>query len=307
MEIFAYAGGVMTQVIIMLLLIVVGFILARTRLVNDMGVDQMVNILFYAVTPVMIIDSFCRVEFTADAALSLAVMAGCAFAAHLVGILLSWVVFRKWGGNGRSVLQCSSIFSNCGFMSLPLAEGLLGANGVFLVSVYVAVHNLLIWTVGLRFFTGGKMSVKKALLNPGVIGILIGLPIFFFSVSLPGAVSGALTHIANLNTPLAMVVIGCYLAAASLRPEAGDSRLWAAIGLRLAAVPLICLGAFRLCGITGDLLTACMIPVSAPAAANVVMFAAKFGGDTRLASRMVPISTIVSIATIPVMLTLARL
>ena len=171
----------------------------------------------------------------------------------------------------------------------------------------MAVHNLLIWTVGLRFFTGGKMSLKKAVLNPGVIGLLLGLPVFFFGIPLPGALAGGLGHIANLNTPLAMLVIGCYLAAASLRPEKGDGRMWTAIALRLAAVPLVCLLGFRLCGLTGDLLTACMIPASAPVAANVVMFAAKFGGDARLASRVIPISTIVSILTIPLLLTLARL
>lgn len=307
MEILSYAGSVVTQVVVMLLLILTGFLLARTKLVDDKGTDQLVNILFYAATPVVIIDSFCRVEFTPSAARSLLVMTGCAFAAHLIGILLSWPVFRKWGGDGRSVLRASSVFSNCGFMSLPLAQGLLGPNGVFLVSVYVAVHNLLIWTVGLRFFTGGKMSLKKAVLNPGVVGILIGLPLFFLGVRLPEALAGGLTHIANLNTPLAMLVIGCYLSAASLRPEQGDAKMWTAMVLRLLAVPLLCLAAFRLCGLSGDLLTACMIPASAPVAANVVMFAAKFGGDARLASRIIPISTIVSIATIPVMLTLARL
>ena len=83
--------------------------------------------------------------------------------------------------------------------------------------------------------------------------------------------------------------------------------MWAAIGLRLAAVPLICYGFFRLCGLSGDMLLACMIPASAPAAANVVMFAAKFGGDARLASRIVPLSTVVSILTIPLLLTLSHL
>ncbi|MCI8360717.1 MAG: AEC family transporter [Clostridiales bacterium] len=307
MELLSYAGSVATQVAVMLLLILTGFILARAKLVDDKGTDQLVNVLFYAVTPVVIVDSFLRVEFTPAAALSLLVMAGCAVMAHAAGILLSWLVFRRWGGDGRSVLRASSVFSNCGFMSLPLAQGLLGPSGVFLVSVYVAVHNLLIWTVGLRFFTGGKMSVKKAVLNPGVIGVLVGLPLFFSGLGLPAALTGGLTHIANLNTPLAMLVIGCYLAAASLRPEKGDGRMWTAMALRLLAVPLLCLAAFKLCGLSGDLLTACMIPASAPVAANVVMFAAKFGGDARLASRIIPISTVVSILTIPLMLTLAML
>ncbi len=307
MEILAYAGSVVNQVVIMLLLIITGYILCRTGLVKETGVDQIVNILFYAVTPVVIIDSFCQVTFTLDMAKSLGIMALCAFGAHAAGLLLGWIWFRKWGGNARSVLRTSTAFSNCGFMSLPLADGLLGAEGVFLVSVYVAVHNLLIWTVGLRLFTGGKMSVKKAVLNPGVIGLLIGLFIFFLGIPLPGALTGALTHVSNLNTPLAMVVIGSYLAAASLRPEKGDGKMWTAIGLRLAAIPLICLGAFKLCGLTGDMLLCCMIPVSAPVAANVVMFAAKFGGDARLASRIVPLSTVVSILTIPLLLTLSHL
>lgn len=307
MEILAYAGSVVNQVVIMLLLIITGYILCRTGLVKEAGVDSMVNILFYAVTPVVIIDSFCRVEFTPAMAKSLGIMVLCAFLSHIIGLLLGWICFRKWGGDARSVLRTAVAFSNCGFMSLPLADGLLGAEGVFLVSVYVAVYNLLIWTVGLRFFTGGKMSVKKAVLNPGVIGLLIGLPIFFLDIPLPGALTGALTHVSNLNTPLAMVVIGSYLAAVSLRPEKGDGKMWAAIGLRLAAVPLICYGFFRLCGLSGDMLLACMIPASAPAAANVVMFAAKFGGDARLASRIVPLSTVVSILTIPLLLTLSHL
>ena len=115
-----------------------------------------------------------------------------------------------------------------------------------------------------------------------------------------------MTHLANLNAPVAMIVIGYYLCRASWKPSPEDASLFAAIALRILAVPLIAMGGLRLLGVTGDLLTACAIPACAPVAAMVMMFVYKFGGNTDAASKMVALAHLLSIVTIPLMLTLCK-
>lgn len=307
MEILLYAGEVARQVAVLFLLIAAGFALSKYKLVDERGADQFVNLLFYAVTPAVILYSFQSVDFSPETSLSLLIMAGGALLAHLAGVLVAFLVFFKRKGAGGALYRTSVIFSNCGFMSLPLADALLGAKGVFLVSVYVAVNNLIIWTVGVKMFSPGRISVKKALFNPGVVGILLGLPLFLLRIHLPDTILSAVGHLSNLNTPVAMLIIGFYLANASLKFEKGDGAMWIAVACRLCAVPSICLLLFWIFGIPGDILTALMIPASAPVAAIVMMFTSKFDGDTHTASRIVPISTLVSIFTMPVLLSLAKL
>lgn len=306
MDVLSFTAQVAVQVFILFLLILTGVLLCKFKLLDSKGTTYLVNILFYAVTPVLIINSFGQVEFTAQSATGLLVVSICAVLAHAMGLVVGLLVFRKQGDK-TALLATSVIFANCGFMSLPLAEALFKSQGVFLVSAYVAVNNLIIWTLGVRMFTGDKMSLKKAFINPGMIGILIGLPIFLLGIQLPKPIEGAFTHISNLNTPLAMIIIGGYLAQASLRFQKGDGQMWLTFLCRLIVVPILCLLLFYVMGVSGTTLTAVMIPVSAPTAASVMMFTAKFGGDTRLASRIVPIGTLLSIITMPLILTLAEL
>lgn len=307
MDVLSYAGQVASQVAIMLLLIISGLVASKLKWISENGVSQMINILFYLVTPAVIINSFLSVEYSSDRLVSLAVMAGCAILIHTIGIVVSWIFYRKEEVSKKSVLRCTVIFSNCGFMCLPLAAALFGDIGVFYVSVYVVMHNVLIWTVGVSLFEKGAMSIKKALINPGTIGVIIGLPLFIFDVPVPEILSGTVGSLASLNTPMAMIVLGFYLSCTAPRIQKGDGKLLFCMLLRLLAVPAIGLLLLWLLPIPADVFAACMLPACAPAASNVTMFASKFGGDVDSASRMVSVSTLLSILTIPLFMTLAQL
>lgn len=307
----SFAGSVTVQVGILFVLILVGLVLFKTKLINNAGMKQIIDILFYAVTPCVVIDSFVNVDFSVQAAAELGIAAAFAAVTTAVGYLFAFIFFRKTKGNRRGVLWYATIYSNCGFFSIPLTKAVLGDKGVFLVSVFVAVFTAFVWTVGLRLFSPEhKMSFVKAFINPGMIGIIIGLPLFFFSVKLPAIIGTPVSMLSELNTPLAMIVTGGYLATASLSPKKGDGQMWLSIALRMCIIPLVTLCVFRLCGLhnySRDALVALMIPAAAPAAANTIMFTGKYGGDIELASRIVPISTLVSIVTVPLLLILAKL
>ncbi len=306
-EFLSYAGTVGIQVLILFLMISVGFTITKTKLLNADGAAQFTNLLLYIVTPCVIISSFESMEFSSKTINELLIAAGCAIFTHIIGFVIGFALFGRNDTKVRSPLICTCALSNCGFMGIPMAAALLGSQGVFLASVYIAVFNIFSWTVGYGLFTGGKLNLKKALINPGVIGTLIGLLIFFLKLNLPYPITSAVNYIAGVNSPLAMAVIGYYLASAPLKFEKGDEKMFLAMAMRLIAIPLICFGTFKLIGINGNLIFACIIPATAPCAAMVMMFSAKFDADTKLSSKGLSYSHLFSVVTMPLLLTLCQM
>ena len=150
-----------------------------------------------------------------------------------------------------------------------------------------------------------KFDLKRLVLNPGVISVLIGAPLFVLGVKLPMVMQKTLDHISNLNTPLAMLFLGTYIANTDLKSMFKDGRNYLVVLLKLIVLPAVMFGIFRLCGISGALLTALVISASAPSANNTVMFAAKYDKDTGIASKIVALCSLFCIMTIPVMIALA--
>ncbi len=302
------AGIIAGQVFVLYLLIGVGAVCRKTGMINEQTTNQMTSIVLIVVTPCLIISSF-QVDFDQELAFGLLISAVSAVLSHVVGILLSAVVFRRSPDAQKRVLRFGSIYSNCGFMSFPLLSAVLGPTGVFYGSAYLAVFNIMQWTHGLIVMTGDKsrISLKKVLLNPGVIGTAVALPFFFFSIRIPELPMQAIDLIASLNTPLAMIIIGSHIASSSLKKALTSRSAYVVGAVRLIAVPLVMLGLLMLCPLSSEVRTACLISASAPAAATTVLFAAAHNQDSDLASRVVAITTTLSIITMPVMITLSSL
>ena len=122
---------VSTQVLILFAMIAIGFVLSRCRLVSEQGVGGMTNTLLWAVTPCLIIETFSR-SFDPELALSLGIFALAAALGTALAALLSTVLFRRFGKDS-AIMTFAGTFSNCGFMGLPLAQALFGAEGVMLL------------------------------------------------------------------------------------------------------------------------------------------------------------------------------
>lgn len=308
-NILSYFFGITVQVGILFVLIAVGVIIAKLKVVTKTGVDQIVDILLYAVTPCLIVNSFLSVEFNADTVTELLIAAGCAVITHIIGILFALVFLKTKPDAMKSVYRFGVVFSNGGFMSLPLASAIIGEKGVVLVSMYVIVFNIMTWTYGVSLFKSEQKASKlKILINPGTIGVIIGLPLFLMSLHMPEIIAKPLEYMSSLNTPLAMLVTGYFLLSANIKSGMTDIKMWLASALRLIAVPLCCVLLFKYAfGLSGNLLISCIIPACAPTAVNTMMLSAKFGGDTALASRLLSVTTVLSIITMPLMLMIAQM
>ena len=300
-------SNIALQVAILFIMVLLGFVLGRTKMVETSAAKSITNILLYVVTPCVIIKSFWEREFSVKDFKKLLLSFLLAALSHLIFIALSNIFIKDKDQKNQRVLRFGAIFSNCGFMSIPLQQAILGGEGVFYGASYVAIFNLFAWTYGVSLMKGSKKSLlsKKAFLNPGVIAFTIGLILFVSSVPAPKIFFETLSYIGALNTPLPMMLIGLYLSNSRFIGNLKNRMFLFSSALRLVIMPLITLGIFWLCGIRGALLISLSISVSAPVAVNTSMFAERFGNNTSLSASMVSFTTLLSLITMPLIVILA--
>lgn len=298
------------QVGILFVLIAVGFALTKANLLEKKSTMGLANLILYITTPTIVIKSFLTTEFNKQTIIKLGIAIGCAVVSHVIGILLSFII-REKDKDTEVVWRFGTIFSNAGYMAIPLTQAVLGEEGVFYASGYVIVFNVIQWTYGISIYNKESTSKLKVLINPGTIAVAIGLPLFFLGVNfdvLPSVISTPINHIANLNAPLAMFVAGYYVAISPLSKGLSNLRLWLSIFLRNFAVPLIALVLFKyVFGLEGILLSSCVLSASAPVAFNTIVLASKFDRDADSSLRLVAFSTLFSIISMPIVLAVVPL
>ena len=298
------------QVFVLFALMAVGYACNRRRLLDERAVKGLAEVLMQLVTPCLIVHVFQR-PYESRLLAGLGWAFALAVGAHVLGIVAAHLV-RPRDGACRSVLRYAVIFSNAGFMGLPLEQALLGDMGVFYGAVYVVVFNLLCWSYGLVVMCGSLRDVRlrSLFVNPGTVGIACGLPLFLLSVRLPPMVGLPVKMLADVNTPLAMIVIGWYLAAADFRPLLRTGAAYLAVVLRLGAIPLAVLGGLYgvsrfAAGLDRTMLLAIVASASAPSAALTTMLATRYGRDIPVSVGVVAGTTLLSAATMPAVVGLA--
>ena len=298
------------QVAILYVLVAVGAIADKVGIYTEKVAKSCTDLLFYIITPAVIIQSFCSLEYNPDTVKGLFIAIACGFVLHIVSAAISSLVFNKTNPDEGCIYKYSCAYGNCGYMALPLAGAVLGDEGVFYCSAVIISFQIFSFTHGIYTINKGgekvKFDVKKLFINPGVISVIIGLPLFLLSVKLPSIIASPMNYIASLNTPVAMLIFGTYIANTNFKTIFKNWRIFAVALVKLIILPLILLAAFRLVGISGTLLVALSISAGAPTANNTVMFAAKYDRNTGLASQTVAVVSFISIITLPVMIALAQ-
>ena len=296
------------QVLSLFMMIAVGFALGKTRLMTENATAAVSNIVLYVATPATIVQAFMGESRSAEKTLNLAIVAVFSILAHVIGIFVAKLLIKNKNVDTAVMLRYGVIFSNCGYMSFPLQKAILGDIGIFYGAVYVAVFNITMWTYGIAMLGRDKnFSLPKALLNPSVLATGVSMVLYLTQLRLPMVVGSALGALANLNTPLPMIIIGYYLSTSNLLSALTDKRIYPATALRLIVMPAIMLGLILICGVRGVPLIACTVAASAPIAAAGTMLSIKFGRDTLCSVNQVTLSTLLSIISMPLFVAIAQL
>lgn len=298
---------VMERVFTLFLMIGAGFACGRLGAVTSRGARQLTSILFYIVTPAMIIFSL-QSMIGKVSLINLLSAGGLGVLCMTVGILVSYGIFRKKVNERKKVLRFAAAYSNCGFMGLPLAQAVLGQAGAAYASMFIVIFNFFVWTHGYCSMSGSrKVNWGRVLINPGLVGLVVGLPLFALSFRLPDVLLVPLDAFSAMNTPLAMIVIGTYISRVNLKELFSDPDLYALSAFRLLLIPLVCFAVMLPLHADPVVATSALILSAAPSGANTVMFAAQFGGDAKLASKSVALTTLLSMLTMPLLIVLAGL
>ncbi len=305
-----------TQVAILFILIAVGFFFSRREIITQNVINGMTRVLFDVVTPCIIISSF-QIDKTDDNLKELLIFAAATVVYFIVAIAFSYIFYlKKSDPKETAVKRICSIYSNCGFMGFPLLMALssiVGANGVFLGSVYITVNNFFIFTQGVLIYPpkdGNKPKFKdnlKKLLSPAVFGVFIGLMLFVFSVKLPEIIAKPVEYLGSMNTPLAMLLIGAMIEKSDWKHIFTDKRVYFTTACRNLIMPLLCLGVLALFELNSTVFITLLVITACPVAGNCVIFTDLYGGDRDLCSKVFTLSTLSSALTLPLVLTLASL
>jgi len=313
------------QVGVLFVLMTVGFLCNRRRLMNAVAIKGVTELLMLIVTPCVIIHSFIQQKFSPSLLGDLGWALAMAVFAHVIGSAIAFICLHDRDARRVGVLRFAVIFSNAGFMGLPLEYAILGADGVFFGAMYVVVFNLVCWTWGVAVMCRGTKvtNLRAILVNPGTVGVALGLPFFLFSMNPPEVVGRPIQMLADLNTPLAMIMVGWYLAE-SVKCKMDNVELsdgpfstshpsfifhssffiFKVAALRLLVVPLAVIGMLvgvRACVPTLNPVMAVAIATaaSAPVAALTTVIAARFDRDVTTATGLVSGTTLLSILTMP--------
>lgn len=304
-----YLISAATQVSILYVIVAVGFICDKTGLYTEKTARATVNFLLYIIVPATLINSFIKIEMNEDSVRKFFISFAIATATHIIAIVLNIPFFRNKSDENNAIYKFASIYGNVGFMALPLAQAVLGDEGVFYCSNGVVVYNIINFIHGAAIMSKEKQkfNFKSLLTNPGIISVAVGLPIFLLKLNVPVVLSQPISMLSSLNSPLAMLIFGSYLAHTDLKSMLFDKKIYLTSLLKLIVLPLICIGIYYSCGITGTLLTACIITACVPSANNTFMFASKFNRDTAVASKTVALVSFISVLTMPFMIALTQI
>ena len=305
----SYVSVILNQVILMLILVVAGFISFKTHIITGEGNKHLSNLLILLVNPVVIFVSYQR-DFSPELLAGL----GQAFLLSLLGfgiaMAVAYLCLRRSGKYDVAVERFSVIYSNCGFMGIPLVMAMLGTEGVFYLTAVMTAFNLIVWTHGLFLFTGtGQFSIKgllRALCSPAILSVPVGLLCFLLQWRVPQVLYDALEYVSNMNTPLAMLIAGATVAQTNLLKAFARGRIYYVSFLKLLLVPALIVLALSLFPLPQIVLLTVAVAMASPTATMGTIFAIRYDRNAVYASELFAVTTILSAVSLPLVVFLAE-
>lgn len=281
------------------LLIAIGFLLKRIRLIEDQGQKNLNDLVLNVILPCNIFKAFLDGSgaelfgtYGSVLLISIGIQALC--------VVYGKLAYHKEPESRRKCLQYATICSNSGFLGNPVAEGLYGSQGLVLASIYLIPLRIMMWSNGLPIFSGIKdrrQLVKKVAFHPCIVACVLGIVFMIAGWRLPAGFSGVVSALGSCNTALSMLVIGMILAQIDLR------RLWDKTVLkysihRLVVIPAIVFLVCRCLPIDKTTLGVCVILAAMPAGATTSILAEKYQMEPEFSTKLVIFSTLLSLPSI---------
>lgn len=288
----------------MYMIAAVGYAAYKGRILNDESRITMSNMSLYIVNPIVLLTQF-QHSRTGEMDQKFAQALFLSFVAMVFGFIVSQVVFKK----EESVEKLALGFSNSTYIGLPLVQSIMGSQYLYINAVYVLWYCMFFYSYGIYMISGDKraISIRSMLANPGFIAPLLGFIMYLTPFRLPEMIKTTFSLIGNMNAPLAMMILGIYLANSDIIKLLKDRKHLFISFLKLIALPLLTLLVLKFVPGPADIKMVVLLLTACPSGMSISMAAALYGKDDRMAATLLTHTTALAIVTMPLMIYLGQI
>lgn len=301
------------NVIVFVALAIPGYLLIKTKLLKKEQSGALSMLLMYVGMPFLIFSSTINnITINTELLATIGIVLG-------IGVVYTFALFfvskpltkMEREQKTQGMMRFSSVFSNNGFLGIPLAMAVFGAGSMALMVVIILniVTNVLMYTLGIYLISGDRkaISLKKAFLNPVLIAFVIGIIANLLDVKgyVPEVATYS-THFSNLVTPISMTILGMKMGGVKFLELFKSWKTYYVSALKLVVFPMIIVAIVFVLNqvtaiITPDMVLGVLIAFAMPTAGLASTFSDNFGGDTENAVAFTLGTTVLSIVTIPLL------
>ena len=301
---------VFSQMLIFFALIMVGVACSKKKLVSEENAHGISKLIVNIFNPAIIFSSVLGNSQNKEGnfIFLIVVIAGVMFSTFIIIGGIGSRFFTK-DKDEIKVYKLMTVFSNVGFIGIPLVDSLYGSSAVFYVAIFILIYNILIYTYGISVLqgeTGKKISFSslKNVLNMGTLACCITLLVFCFNIPIHPVVQTTVTYLGNVATPLSMMSIGFSLGRANIFSIFNDKRLYLFTFIKLIIIPAIGVLILRRLNLPVQVLGVSAVMLSMPIGNLPVMLANQYGINSEICAKGIIITTLFSVITVPLIMSL---
>lgn len=301
----------MTQIAKLFLIMAMGFVLVKTRLMKVEESKSLSMIVIYLIMPCVIINAF-QVKYTESIRNGLILAFMAAIFIHITLLILVKVLEKTF--NLDAVEKTSIMYSNAGNLIIPIVTSVLGKEWVIYSSAFLSVQITLLWTHGrMGLCEEQKIDFKKILLNINMITILFGILLFVTRIQLPSIITGTMESISVMIGPISMIATGMLIGNMGLKQIFDYKRIYIVTFLKMMVCPVVILLLLKYGGMANLLsngkmiLLVSLLATITPSASTVTQMSQIYGKNAEYASVINVVTTIICIITMPVMVWLYQI
>ena len=288
----------------LLLLMIVGYIAKKAKVIDNHQQKGLSELLINIILPANIIKSFISTKnITNEYLFNCFLMILICLLIQLFTLIVFPYFFKRFDKTKSNVMEYGMLVSNSSFIGIPVVEYLYGSIAVTYTAVFQIPLRIFMWTAGVSLFTENKSNfkekVKLILTHPCIISVVVGFILMVSGINMPLFLNDTIKYLSNSTTPISMLVIGAMLADIDVKHLFDFSTLYFSF-LRLVAYPLFLLVVLNIVGVDKLLTEILVLMTAMPCGSTCAILAQKYGYDYEYASKIIFVSSLFSIVTIPI-------
>ena len=293
---------ILQQMAVIAVLVSIGVFAGRRGIVDAVSSKSISRLIIDICNPALMLTSVLSGDITAGHT-ELLIAGAVAVIFYAVLVIIGFVLpsLLKVERDKRRFYNMMCVYTNVGFIGIPVAHAVLPPDGMLCVLVCNVMYSLLFYTHGVTVLSGHKERIRPSqILSPGTITAVISILIVWFHISLPDVVDETIAYVGNATVFLSMLLLGVSIARTGLADGVKEIRIWLFILIRMIALPALLVVILKTLHMDTVLIAGMCLMASVPVGNLPLIQAEKTGEDTTILSRGIAITTIVSMVTITV-------